>query len=151
MIKKLDNGNIQEKVAVLDYIRKLGLQSYLPALTVYFGSNELSVRFSAVSAACWLSSDKSMMINPLCLLIDDYLTLPPLRGIEGIRKNQQTEMLVRLLGQCCSELTYPFAFISGLPEYLQIIFYAHYANTKTLPLLLSLMEKKSFLVLRLLL
>lgn len=141
LIKKLDNGNIQEKVAVLDYIRKLGLQSYLPALTVYFGSNELSVRFSAVSAACWLSSDKSMMINPLCLLIDDYLTLPPLRGIEGIRKNQQTEMLVRLLGQCCSELTYPFAFISGLPEYLQIIFYAHYANTKTLPLLLSLMEK----------
>lgn len=107
---------------MLDYIRKLGLQSYLPALTVYFGSNELSVRFSAVSAACWLSSDKSMMINPLCLLIDDYLTLPPLRGIEGIRKNQQTEMLVRLLGQCCSELTYPFAFISGLPEYLQIIF-----------------------------
>ncbi|MCF3281611.1 hypothetical protein L1Z99_24570, partial [Escherichia coli] len=72
LIKKLDNGNIQEKVAVLDYIRKLGLQSYLPALTVYFGSNELSVRFSAVSAACWLSSDKSMMINPLCLLIDDY-------------------------------------------------------------------------------
>ncbi|HDH0829070.1 TPA: hypothetical protein PIQ33_002752 [Klebsiella oxytoca] len=142
ILSKLQSNNAGESIAICNYIRYLGLKNFLPELKKCFESNELSVRFAGLHAACWLSSDKATLISPLCLLINDYLSISSLKGLDGLKQSKQLEILIRLLGQCSSQGFFPSDFISTLPEYLQIIFYAHYSDADKLPFLLSLMTKE---------
>ncbi|ENA2701212.1 hypothetical protein ABF088_001540 [Salmonella enterica] len=142
ILSKLQSNNAGESIAICNYIRCLGLQNFLPELNKYFGWDELSVRFAGLHSACWLSSDKASLISPLYLLINDYLSIPSFKGLDGLRQSKQLEILIRLLGQCSSQDFFPSDFISTLPEHLQIIFYAHYSDADKLPFLFSLMAKK---------
>lgn len=142
ILSKFQSGNAGESIAACNYIRCLGLQNFLPELKKYFVGSALSVRFAILQTACWLSSDKAILITPLCSLISDYLSLSSFKGLDGIKKNKQLEILLRLLGQCCSDFHVPSEFILKLPGHLQIIFYAHYADSGNLPNLLHLMEKE---------
>lgn len=142
ILSKLQSNNTGESISICNYIRCLGLQKFSHELKKYFEWNELSVRFAGLHAACWLSSDKASLISPLCLLINDYLSIPPFKGLDGLKQSKQLEILIRLLGQCSSQNYFPSDFISTLPEYLQVIFYAHYSDADKLPLLISLMAKE---------
>ncbi|EJH7015834.1 hypothetical protein NFT50_004403 [Salmonella enterica] len=141
ILLKLQSSDFGEKIAICNYIRCLGLQKFLPEIEKISVSSELSARFAVLHATCWLSSDKDSLIAPLCLLIHDYLSASSFRGLDGLKKNKELEILTRLLGQCCAQHSFPSDFILTLPEYLQVIFYAHYADTDKLPKLISFMEK----------
>lgn len=142
ILSKLQTNNTGEIIAICNYIRYMGLHKFSHELNKYFLWNDLSVRFAGLHAACWLSSDKASLISPLCLLINDYLSISSFKGLNGLKQSKQLEILIRLLGQCSSQGYFPSDFISTLPEHLQVIFYAHYSNADKLPFLLSLMTKE---------
>ncbi len=137
----LDSGLTHEdsfiKISTCKYLFMHRRSEYVGQLVPLIFDIEQELACHASIAATELTLDKSRLFPSLLKLIEALLHQPEKKGREALLHSHWLEKLVRISAHICLPRKDIMEVIATWPDYLKVIFFAHYGSTDTLPFLIT--------------